>query len=336
MAPLGALGFDLVGYGCTTCIGNCGPLDEPVARAVEEHGLVVAAVLSGNRNFEGRIHPAGPCQLPGQPAAGRRLRPGRPRRHRPDARAAGHRAGRPAGHAGRHLAIARRGPLDHRRRPSRPSSSARPTPRSSTATTAGARCPSPTATATPGTRPRPTSPSRPSSQGLTASPPPPRDIVGARVLAVLGDSVTTDHISPAGSIPAWSPAGTWLQDARRDAARVQLLRRPARPPRGHDARHLRQHPAAQRPGRAGRPVHHAPARRARRCSCTTPPCATRPTGVPLIVLAGKEYGSGSSRDWAAKGTTLLGVRAVLAESYERIHRSNLVGHGRAAAPVPAR
>ena len=116
--------------------------------------------------------------------------------------------------------------------------------------------------------------------------------------------------------------------ARRRPARVQLLRGTSRPPRGHDARHLRQHPAAQRAGgREGGAVHHPPAVEAKRRSSTTPPCGTRAEGVPLLVLAGREYGSGSSRDWAAKGTALLGIRAVLAESYERIHRSNLVGMG---------
>ena len=154
---------------------------------------------------------------------------------------------------------------------------------------------------------------------------------------VLGDSVTTDHISPAGSIAAWSPAGAVAPGARRRAARLQLVRRPPRPPRGDDARHVRQHPAAQpRSSRArrGRTRVHLPD--GEETFIYDAAMRYRDEGVPLVIIAGKEYGSGSSRDWAAKGTTLLGIRAVIAESYERIHRSNLVGHGRAAAPVPAR
>ncbi len=162
--------------------------------------------------------------------------------------------------------------------------------------------------------------------GLTASPPAIRDIVGARVLAVLGDSVTTDHISPAGSIPAWSPAGTWLQE--RGVGPLEFNSYGAR--RGH-------HEVMMRGTFGNIRLHNALAEQ------EGPYTTFQPSGeamflydaamryladaVPLIVLAGKEYGSGSSRDWAAKGTTLLGIRAVLAESFERIHRSNLVGMG---------
>ena len=139
---------------------------------------------------------------------------------------------------------------------------------------------------------------------------------------------------PGGSIKRDGPAGELPAGARRRAARLQLLRLTARQPRGDDARHVRQHPPAQPAGaghRGRRDALSRPSPRgwlpASRCRSTTPPCATPSEGVPLVVLAGKEYGSGSSRDWAAKGTKLLGVRAVIAESFERIHRSNLVGMG---------
>ena len=329
MAPLETLGFALAGYGCTTCIGNSGPLDEAVAGAIEANDLVVAAVLSGNRNFEGRIHPlarasylASPPLVVAFALAGRvdidlTTEP------------LGHRIGRRAGLPGRHLADARRDPRGHRRGDRRRSSSGGPTRSSSRATSAGGPCRSRPATATPGTTTRPTSPSRRSSRAWRPSPRRSTDIVGARVLAVLGDSVTTDHISPGRLDRRLVARRPVAPGARRRAARVQLVRRPARPPRGDDARHVRQHPAAQ------------PARPRARRARTPSTCPTGERGVHLrrgdalprpracrcVVLAGREYGSGSSRDWAAKGTALLGVRAVIAESYERIHRSNLVGMG---------
>ena len=199
------------------------------------------------------------------------------------------------------------------------------TPRSSRATRPGTRSRCPRATATPGPT-RPTCASRRSSRGCRPSRRAVEPIEGARVLAVLGDSITTDHISPAGAIKKDSPAGQWLIEQRRRAGRLQLLRLAPRQPRGDDPRHLRQHPPAEPAGREARRLHpHFPRRRGdddlRRGD------GLRRGGVPLVVLAGKEYGSGSSRDWAAKGTNLLGVRAVIAESFERIHRSNLIGMG---------
>ena len=165
-------------------------------------------------------------------------------------------------------------------------------------------------------------------EGMTRQHRTPQDIPGARVLAMLGDSVTTDHISPAGNIAADSPAGKYLIEHRCARSGLQLVRRAPRQPRGHGPRHVREHSPAQ-PARCPEPKAaddpHAE-RRADRPS-TTPRCATSREGTPLIILAGKEYGAGSSRDWAAKGTALLGVRAVIAESYERIHRSNLIGMG---------
>ena len=161
-----------------------------------------------------------------------------------------------------------------------------------------------------------------------ASREPVGDIEGARCLVMVGDSVTTDHISPAGAIKPDSPAGRYLHRARRRAQRLQLVRLAARQPRGDGARHVRERAAAE-PARPGL------ARGRGRCTCPTGEETTifeaseryLAEGVPLIVLAGKEYGSGSSRDWAAKGPNLLGVRAVIAESYERIHRSNLLMMG---------
>jgi aconitate hydratase len=326
MAPLEALGFALAGYGCTTCIGNSGPLDEPVAKAVEDNDLVVAAVLSGNRNFEGRIHPlarasylASPPLVVAFALAGRvdidltREPLGRDREGQPvmledlwpglDEIKAVIRESIDPELFRRTYAVVFEG--DDRWR-------ALPIP-------AGDRYawdPESTYIAKP-----------PFFDGLTATPAPVRDITGARVLAVLGDSVTTDHISPAGSIAHWSPAGKWLQEhgvtplefnsygARRGQHDVMIrgtfgnirLRNGLVPEReGPYTVHL--------PDGEEQFIYDAAMRYGRE-------------DVPLIVIAGREYGSGSSRDWAAKGTALLGVRAVIAESFERIHRSNLVGMG---------
>ena len=326
MAPLEALGFALAGYGCTTCIGNSGPLDEPVAKAVEDNDLVVAAVLSGNRNFEGRIHPlarasylASPPLVVAFALAGRvdidltREPLGRDSEGRPvmleelwpgidEIRAVIRESIDPELFR-RTYAVVFEG--DDRWR-------ALPVP-------AGDRYawdPGSTYIAKP-----------PFFDGLTATPEPVRDIAAARVLAVLGDSVTTDHISPAGSIAHWSPAGSWLQEhgvtplefnsygARRGQHDVMM--------RGTFGNiRLRN---ALVPGREGPYTVHLPDGEEQFIYDAAMRYARE--GVPLLVIAGREYGSGSSRDWAAKGTALLGVRAVVAESFERIHRSNLVGMG---------
>ena len=163
--------------------------------------------------------------------------------------------------------------------------------------------------------------------GLTAEPAPLTDITGARALAVLGDSVTTDHISPAGSIAAWSPAGAWLQE--RGVAPVDFNSYGSR--RGHHEVMMRGTFGNIRlrnrlvEGKEGPYTLHLPD--GETTFIYDAAMRYRDEGVPLVLIAGKEYGSGSSRDWAAKGTTLLGIRAVIAESYERIHRSNLVGMG---------
>jgi aconitate hydratase len=326
MAPLEALGFALAGYGCTTCIGNSGPLDEPVAKAVEANDLVVAAVLSGNRNFEGRIHPlarasylASPPLVVAFALAGRvdidltREPLGRDRDGRPvmledlwpgldEIKAIIREAIDPELFR-RTYAVVFEG--DDRWR-------ALPIPPGDRYAWDGGS----TYIAKP-----------PFFDGLTATPALVDDVTGARVLALLGDSVTTDHISPAGSIAHWSPAGTWLQE--HGVTPLEFNSYGAR--RGHHEVMMRgtfgniRLKNALVAGREGPYTVHLPdgeeqfiydaAMRYRR------------EGVPLIVIAGREYGSGSSRDWAAKGTTLLGVRAVLAESFERIHRSNLVGMG---------
>ena len=169
---------------------------------------------------------------------------------------------------------------------------------------------------------------------LAHTPKPVTDIVNARILGLFLDSITTDHISPAGAIRKDSPAGQLPHRARRRSSRLQFLRLAARQSRGDDARHVRQHPHQESDGQG---------RRGRRHACITLQASIMPIydaamryageGVPLVVFAGKEYGTGSSRDWAAKGPRLLGVRAVIAESFERIHRSNLIGMGDPAARV---
>jgi aconitate hydratase len=326
MAPLEQLGFALAGYGCTTCIGNSGPLAEAVATAVEEHDLVVAAVLSGNRNFEGRIHPlarasylASPPLVVAFALAGRvdidlTLEP----------------LGR--GSDSREVFLADIWPTPDEIRTVIGSSidpelfrrtyalvfdgderwQALPIP-------AGDRYdwdPRSTYIAKP-----------PFFDGLAAEPAPIADIDGARALAVLGDSVTTDHISPAGSIAAWSPAGEWLQE--RNVPPLEFNSYGAR--RGHHEVMMRgtfgniRLRNALAPGKEGPYTVHLPD--GEEAFIYDAAMRYRNEGTPLVVLAGREYGTGSSRDWAAKGTMLLGVRAVLAESYERIHRSNLVGMG---------
>jgi aconitate hydratase len=326
MAPLEQLGFNLAGYGCTTCIGNSGPLDEPIARAIEENDLVVAAVLSGNRNFEGRIHPlarasylASPPLVVAFALAGRvdidlTLEPlGRGSDGRPvmlsDIWPSSDEIRRVIGASidpelfRRTYAVVFDG--DERWQ-------ALPIP-------AGDRyewAADSTYIAKP-----------PFFDGLTVEPAPVRDIEGARVLVVLGDSVTTDHISPAGSIAAWSPAGSWLQE--HGVGPLDFNSYGAR--RGHHEVMMRgtfgniRLRNALVPGREGPYTVHLPD--GDEAFIYDAAVRYHADGTPLLVIAGREYGSGSSRDWAAKGTMLLGVRAVIAESFERIHRSNLVGMG---------
>jgi aconitate hydratase len=320
------LRFFLVGYGCTTCIGNSGPLPQPISEAISAHDLVVAAVLSGNRNFEGRIHPEVRANYLASP---------------------------PLVVA---YALAGRMDFDPYHEPLGHDPQGRPVylrdiwPTRQEVQEAIDRCigsemfhkvyndvfqgderwnelavpegdlfnwqPSSTYVKRP-----------PYFENMSIEPAPVTDITGARVLVMLGDSITTDHISPAGSIRPTSPAGKYLIEhgvepkdfnsygsrrgnhevmVRGTFANIRLRNLLAPGTEGGVTRYLI----------TGEPmsIYDAAMKYAK-------------DGIPLIVLAGKEYGSGSSRDWAAKGPRLLGVRAVIAESYERIHRSNLVGMG---------
>jgi aconitate hydratase len=334
MDPLERLGFALAGYGCTTCIGNSGPLDEPVARAVEEGDLVVAAVLSGNRNFEGRIHPL--------------------------ARAA-YLASPPLVVA---FALAGRVDLDLTSEPLGIDDDGRPVfladlwpspdeirevigssidPELFRRTYADVFAGDERWRALPipdGDRyawdPASTYVARPSFLvGIGPEPAPIADVVDARVLVMVGDSVTTDHISPAGSIARSSSAGQWLQE--RGVKPLEFNSYGAR--RGHHEVMVRGTFANIRlrnllaGGREGPWTTHQPS--GEEMTIYDAALRYRAEGVPLIVLAGREYGAGSSRDWAAKGPAMLGIRAVIAESFERIHRSNLVGMGILPLEFPA-
>ena len=326
MAPLEQLGFALAGYGCTTCIGNSGPLDAPIAAAVEEHDLVVAAVLSGNRNFEGRIHPlARASYLASPPLVVAFALAGRvdvdltsePLGHATDGTAVFLADIWPSLEEIREVIASAIDPELFRRTYAVVFEGddrwrALPIP-------AGDRYawdPASSYIAKP-----------PFFDGLTFEAAPVADIEGARALAVLGDSVTTDHISPAGSIAPWSPAGQWLQE--RGVGPLEFNSYGAR--RGHHEVMMRGTFGNIRlrnrlvEGKEGPYTVHLPS--GDEAFIYDAAMRYAAEGVPLVLLAGREYGSGSSRDWAAKGTALLGVRAVIAESYERIHRSNLVGMG---------
>ena len=326
MAPLEALGFDLVGYGCTTCIGNSGPLADEIAAAIEGNDLVGVAVLSGNRNFEGRIHPlARASYLASPPLVVAFALAGRIDLDLTTQPLGTDRDGRPVMLAElwpsateiadvvaaqvrseiftRNYASVFEGDDRWRGLPVPPGDRYAWDPES-------------TYVALP-----------PFFEGIGPEPAPLADVVDARVLAMVGDSVTTDHISPAGSIARTSPAGAWLvehgvepRDFNSYGAR-----------RGHHEVMMRGTFANIRlrnlltPDAEGNVTEHLPS--GERMSIFDAAQRYAADGTPLVVLAGKEYGSGSSRDWAAKGPYLLGVRAVIAESYERIHRSNLVGMG---------
>ncbi len=332
--PLEQLGFNLVGYGCTTCIGNSGPLAQEISDAVNEADLAVVSVLSGNRNFEGRINPdvkmnylASPplcvayalvgtmdADIVGEPLGrdehgeavylrdiwpsereiaetiGEAVRADMFRKSYAEVFAGDDRWN------GLDVPGGERFAWDER--------------------STYVRLP-------------------PYFQDMPPEPPPVQELGGARVLALLGDSVTTDHISPAGAIKRDGPAGAYLQEQgvsprdfnsygsrrgnhevmmRGTFANIRLRNLLAPGTEGGVTRHLGAASGAGEPADAQMSIYDAAMRYAEE-------------GVPLVVLAGREYGSGSSRDWAAKGTKLLGVRAVIAQSFERIHRSNLVGMG---------
>jgi aconitate hydratase len=326
MEPLAELGFALAGYGCTTCIGNSGPLDQPIAEAIEKHELAAVAVLSGNRNFEGRIHPlARASYLASPPLVVAFALAGRVDLDL---------ATEPLGidDDGKPVFLADLWPAPEEiRSVIRDSISPDLFRRTYASVFEGddrwRALPIPS-----GDRyvwdPASTYIARPTFfEGMRPDADEIRDIVDARVLAVLGDSVTTDHISPAGSIASWSPAGQWLQ--AHGVGPLEFNSYGAR--RGHHEVMVRGTFGNIRlrnglvPEKEGPYTVHLPDGEEQFIY----DAAMRyiADGVPLVVLAGKEYGSGSSRDWAAKGTLLLGIRAVIAESFERIHRTNLVGMG---------
>jgi len=323
---LQALGFHTVGYGCTTCIGNSGPLPEAVSRAIHEGNLSVCSVLSGNRNFEGRVHAevrmnylASPPLVVAYALAGRMdidLQQ-QPLGTEPNGNPVYLRDIWPTQEEIRSVIAASVNEAEYRRAYS--------------AVFAGENrwnvLESPEdklyewqADSTYIRKP-------PYFEGMSRTPQAVGDILGARVLALLGDSVTTDHISPAGAIKADSPAGQYLKAHGVAAADFNSLGSR----RGNHEVMMRGTFANIRlrnrlaPGTEGGITVHQPS--GEQMSIFDAAERYAADAVPLVVLAGKEYGSGSSRDWAAKGPRLLGVRAVIAESYERIHRSNLVGMG---------
>ncbi len=320
------LKFHLVGYGCTTCIGNSGPLPEAIGTAIKENNLVAVAVLSGNRNFEGRIHPlvranylASPPLVVAYALAGRMdldltTEPigsdpvGKPVYLKdiwptPQEIETTVRAAVSTGQYSKVYGEVFEGDAHWKSMPIPKGDIYRWDPKSTYI-----KLP-------------------PYFENMPKTPPALADIHGARALAVLGDSVTTDHISPAGSIPVDSPAGKYLMangvkphefnsyGARRGNHEVMM--------RGTFGNIRLRNQLA--PGTEGGWTLYLP--NGEKMSIYDAAVKYREAGVPLVVIAGKEYGSGSSRDWAAKGTRLLGVRAVIAESYERIHRSNLIGMG---------
>ncbi len=323
---LEALRFHIVGFGCTTCIGNSGPLTPEVVRAVTENDLVVAAVLSGNRNFEGRINPyvkanylASPPLVIAYALAGRI-----------DIDLLNEPLGRDPN--GQPVYLKDIWPSQEEiqreiRRALKPEMFRRQYANVFDGNEMWNKIPvsggelyewNPESTYIQ---------EPPFFIDMPLDPPPLQDIKGARVLALLGDTITTDHISPAGSIAADSPAGRYLIErgvqpsefntygARRGNHEVMM--------RGTFANIRLRNLLA--PGTEGGVTIYLPT--GEQMSIYDAAMRYKEAGVPLIVLAGKEYGTGSSRDWAAKGTYLLGIKAVLAESFERIHRSNLIGMG---------
>jgi len=328
-APLEELGFYLVGYGCTTCIGNSGPLPQPVADSIREGELVAASVLSGNRNFEGRVHPlvkanylASPPLVVAYALAGT-----------VDIDLTEEPINRDSRDAGqdpvylRDIWPSQEEILDTVNKSIQPemyheiySNVWDGNPEWNAVRVTGGELYNWQETSTYIQEP-------PFFIDLSKEPVPPAEIRSARVLALLGDSVTTDHISPAGAIPDDSPAARYLIEhgvekkdfnsfgSRRGNDRVMV--------RGTFGNIRIRNQLV--PNVEGGYTVHLPS--GEQMSIFDAAVRYREEGAPLLVIAGKEYGSGSSRDWAAKGTLLLGVKAVIAQSYERIHRSNLVGMG---------
>ncbi len=321
---LDAMGFNLVGYGCTTCIGNSGPLAAPISAAINENDLVAASVLSGNRNFEGRVSPdvranflASPPLVVAYALKGTVTQDMRetPIGQGTDGNDVYLKDIWPTNAEVSSLMTAN---IDDEMFRSRYGNVYAGDEKWSSIDVTGSDTYQWRAGSTYVANP-------PYFEGMSMTPAPTADILEAKPLAILGDSITTDHISPAGSIKADSPAGKYLQEHQ--VSRADFNSYGAR--RGNHEVMMRGTFANIRirnemvPGVEGgmskyngeiMPIYDAAMR-------------YKADGTPLVVIAGKEYGTGSSRDWAAKGTNLLGVRAVIAESFERIHRSNLVGMG---------
>ena len=325
---LNSLGFDLVGYGCTTCIGNSGPLDVNISAAINENDLAVTAVLSGNRNFEGRINPdvkmnylASPPLVVAYALAGTMDFDFETESLGTDTE------GNPV-----YLSEIWPTPEEVQKTIDETINSEMFTRQYAGVFDGDSRwqsLPTPTGD-TFSWDPKSTYVRKPPYfDGMTMQPKPVVDVLDARVLAKLGDSVTTDHISPAGSIKADSPAGRYLTD--HEVSRVDFNSYGSR--RGnHEVMirgtfaniRLRNQLLTDVEGGYTRDFTTASGAQSFIYDASS---NYQEQGTALVILAGKEYGSGSSRDWAAKGTALLGVRAVIAESFERIHRSNLIGMG---------
>ncbi|KJH82709.1 MULTISPECIES: aconitate hydratase AcnA [Pseudomonadaceae] len=322
---LDQLGFNLVGYGCTTCIGNSGPLPDAIGQAITENDLIVSSVLSGNRNFEGRVHPMVKANWLASPPLVVAFALAGTTRINMDKDPLGYdEQNRPVylkdiwpTSAEVNEAVSKIDGQMFRTRYADVFSGDEHW--QSIAVTAGdtykwnnnsSYVQNP-----------------PFFEDIGQPPAPPKDVENARILALFGDSITTDHISPAGNIKASSPAGLYLQQlgvkpedfnsygSRRGNHEVMM--------RGTFANIRIKNEMLG--GEEGGNTLHQPS--GERMSIYDAAMRYQAEGVPLVVVAGKEYGTGSSRDWAAKGTNLLGVKAVIAESFERIHRSNLIGMG---------
>jgi aconitate hydratase len=328
--PLDKLGFTLAGYGCTTCIGNSGPLPEPVAKAVTEADLVAAAVISGNRNFEGRVHPqvranylASPMLVVAYALAGSvnldltREPVGYDQKDEPvylkdiwpspkEISAAMAKAVKPASFKKRYGDVFK-GDANWRKVKLVKGQTYQWDPASTYVK------------------------NPPFFSGMTVKPKAVEEIAGARVLAVFGDSITTDHISPAGNIKPTAPGGTYL--TKHDVAQKDFNSYGSRRgnfelmERGTFA-NIRIRNEMMGGAEGGNTLYYRdPGAEGETMSIFDAAVRYKADGHPLVVIGGKEYGTGSSRDWAAKGPALQGVRAVITESFERIHRSNLIGMG---------
>ncbi len=320
------LRFNVVGYGCTTCIGNSGPLPSDVSKSIDEHGLVAVSVLSGNRNFEGRVNVdvranylMSPPLVVAYALAGRIA-------HNFDTDPLG------KDQNGKPVYLKDIWPTQQEVADAIEKGLSREGFRKEYATVSDGDAnwqglSFPTGDVYQWEPDSTYIRKAPYFDGITKTPAPIKDIFGARVLAVLGDSVTTDHISPAGSIKASGPAGKYL--AGHDVKQADFNSYGSR--RGNHEVMVRGTFANVRlrnklaPGTEGGVTRLLP--EGEQMSIFDASAKYGERGVPLVILAGKEYGSGSSRDWAAKGPNLLGVKVVIAESFERIHRSNLVGMG---------